>query len=57
VDSLTQWLRSHGHADVTLARLLQTFNAAAPDFREGATNLVATKVTLGAPPRSRKERL
>jgi hypothetical protein len=51
-----QWLRSHGHDDLTLARLLQTFNAAAPDFREGATDLVATKVTLGATPRTRKER-
>jgi coenzyme F420-reducing hydrogenase gamma subunit len=49
VGSLMQWLRSHGHADVTLARLLQTFNAAAPAFREEATNLVAT-------PLMRKER-
>ena len=47
VDSLVQWLRAHGHDDVTLSRLLQTFNAAAPSFREGATNLVATKVALG----------
>jgi hypothetical protein len=51
-----QWLRSHGHDDITLARSLQTFNAAAPAFREGATNLVATKVALGANSLARKDR-
>jgi len=55
VNSLTRWLRSHGHSEVTLARLLQTFNAAAPAFREGATDLVATKVALSEIPRARKE--
>lgn len=55
VNSLAQWLHSHGHSEVTLARLLQTFNAAAPAFREAATNLVATKVALGENPRARKE--
>jgi coenzyme F420-reducing hydrogenase gamma subunit len=55
VDSLTNWLRSRGHSEVTLARLLQTFNAAAPAFREGATHLGSTKVTLGEKPRTRKE--
>jgi hypothetical protein len=51
-----QWLHAHGHDEVTLARLLQSFNAAAPAFRDGAMNLVATKVTLGATSRTRKER-
>jgi hypothetical protein len=51
-----RWLHSHGHDDVTLARLLQTFNAAATAFRDGAMNLVATEVTLGATSRTRKER-
>ncbi len=55
VDSLTNWLRARGHSDVTLARLLQTFNAAAPAFRDGATNLVSTKVMLGEKPGTRKE--
>jgi coenzyme F420-reducing hydrogenase gamma subunit len=57
VDSLTSWLRTHGHSDEALTRLLQTFNAAAPAFRDGATRLVATSVTLGENPRGRKERL
>jgi sulfhydrogenase subunit delta len=56
VNSLTEWLRSRGHSELTLARLLQTFNAAAPTFREGATNLAVTKVALGKNPRARKER-
>ncbi len=55
MNSLTRWLRSHGHSEVTLARLLQTFNAAAPAFRDGATDLVATKVALSEIPRARKE--
>jgi hypothetical protein len=51
-----EWLHSRGHDDVTLARLLQTFNAAAPAFHDGAMNLVATRVTLGTTSRTRKER-
>ncbi len=46
VDALVHWLRAHGHDDLTLERLLQTFNAAAPPFRDGATKLIATKVAL-----------
>jgi hypothetical protein len=56
VDSLTGWLCSHGHSDVALTRLLQTFNAAAPAFHDGATNLAVTRVALGQNPRTRKER-
>jgi coenzyme F420-reducing hydrogenase gamma subunit len=56
VDSLTGWLRSHGHSDVALTRLLQTFNAAAPAFHDGATNLAVTRVALGQNSRTRKER-
>jgi coenzyme F420-reducing hydrogenase gamma subunit len=55
VNSLTKWLVSHGHSEDTLERLLQTFNAAAPAFREGATNLTSTKVTLGSSPRRRED--
>jgi hypothetical protein len=50
-----QWLRSHGHDDVTLNRLLQTFNAAAPAFRDEAMKLASTSVTLGVA-RTREER-
>jgi coenzyme F420-reducing hydrogenase gamma subunit len=56
VDSLIGWLRSHGHSDAVLTRLLQTFNAAAPAFHDGATNLAMTRVALGQNPRTRKER-
>ncbi len=54
VDSLTEWLISHGHSEVTLERLLQTFNAAAPAFRDGATTLAATRVALREHPPVRK---
>jgi len=47
-NSLIDWLRSRGFADDELARLFQTFNAAAPAFRNAAT-YATTAVTLGPP--------
>jgi coenzyme F420-reducing hydrogenase gamma subunit len=55
VHSLTEWLRSRGHSDLDLERLLQTFNAAAPAFREEARNLLSTKVTLRESPPQHQE--
>ncbi len=57
VDSLTDWLLSHGHSESSLTRLLQTFNAADPTFREGATKLLSTKVTLREAPHAARETL
>jgi coenzyme F420-reducing hydrogenase gamma subunit len=54
VDSLVSWLRSRGHGDDSLVRLLQTFNAADPTFRRGAEQLAVTKVALRSNPRSRR---
>jgi coenzyme F420-reducing hydrogenase gamma subunit len=47
VTSLVNWYRARGTSSDELDRLLQTFNAAAPAFREGVTNL-GTAVTLSS---------
>ncbi len=44
--SLVDWYRDRGTAAIELDRLLSTFNAAAPAFREGVTHL-STAVTVG----------
>lgn len=56
VDSFTDWLRARGHSEVELIGLLQTFNAAAPAFRDGARHLEPTAVTIGPRPIERGER-
>ncbi len=43
VDALMEWLRSHEHDDRSLSRLLQTFNAAAPVFRDAAVKVATPK--------------
>ena len=55
VSSLTDWLVAHGHSEIALKRLLQTYNAADPTFRAGATKIASTKVDLGVNPRAAKE--
>lgn len=56
VDSFTGWMRAKGHTEVELVSLLQTFNAAAPAFREGAVHLESTAVSIGPRPLEREER-
>jgi coenzyme F420-reducing hydrogenase gamma subunit len=49
--SLAKRLRSLGTSDAELTRLLQTFNAAAPAFRDEAVRMASTAVTLDRSPR------
>src|SRR5664280_1797327 len=49
--SLADRLRSLGASDAELSRLLQTFNAAAPAFRDEAVRVASTAVTLDQSPR------
>ncbi len=47
--SLIDWLRARGFDGAELARLFQTFNAAAPAFRDAALYAEPVTVAVGAP--------
>jgi hypothetical protein len=49
-----EWLRSHDHDDGSLSRLLQTFNAAAPVFRDAAVKVATPKQRPAGVPTTRE---